>query len=181
MKAFIKIALRGVIRHKKRSAIAMLAVTFGLGAVIFLRSFIHGAQSQMVANITAVLTGDAQIVPAAQQNLYETNFIIREPAPVWEMLKEDVAVKGVMGKVVRGGIVASPAASLMSFIVGVDPAEEALTGTKRTIIAGRNLASGEGHEALVGEKMREILGVEVGEKIVVTAEDENGELAGESL
>lgn len=181
MSPSLKIAWRGVFRHKKRSAIAVASVAFGLGAVIFLRSFIHGAQNQMVANITATLTGDAQIVPASQQNLYETNFVITNPADAREILREEPAVIGLMEKVVRGGIVASPTASMMTFIVGVDPQEEKLIGTRRTIISGNDLASGTGHEALVGEAMRKILGVEVGEKIVVTAEDEQGELTGEAF
>ena len=63
MRALLKIAIRNIFRNKKRSLITLSAVSFGLGALIFLRGFMYGAQRQMGHNITSTLTNDSQIIP----------------------------------------------------------------------------------------------------------------------
>ena len=75
--------------------------------MIFLRGFIFGAQNQMVENITTSLTSDAQIVPKALENIYNTNGFIEDPEPIRKILHEEPRIKGFVERIVSGGIISS--------------------------------------------------------------------------
>lgn len=179
MRALFKIALRNIFRHKKRSFITISAIAFGLGALIFLRSFVHGAQSQMTENVTSALTGDIQILPKALENIYNTNGAIENPAPIRTIL-QDPRIQGFAENIIGGGLISSSSNSMATFIVGIDPGKEAAIGNELSLVAGRKLASEEPYGAIIGKKMAGVLGIELGDKVVVTAQDYYGSLAGEA-
>lgn len=181
MKLFFAIAVRNMFRNKKRSLITLSAVTFGLAALIFLKGFVYGAQSQMVENITSSLTSDAQIVPAALENIYNTNSYIEDPEPVRRLVRENPKISGFAERVIAGGLVSSATNSMATFIVGFDPDQETAIGSRREVTRGRLMTLQDDHGAALGEKMRQVLGVEIGDKIVVTAQDYYGALAGEAF
>lgn len=180
MTALLKIAVRNIFRNKKRSLITLSAVSFGLGALIFLRGFMYGAQRQMIHNITSTLTSDAQIVPKALENIYNTNSFIEDPERIRQILKEDRRIAAFAERVVAGGIVSSATNSMATFIVGFDPDRETAIGSRRTVVKGRLMTQEDEQGAAIGDKMREVMGVEIGDKIVVTAQDYFGALAGEA-
>src|SRR5262245_1379288 len=107
MRIFLSLALRNMFRNKKRSLITLSAVTFGLAALIFLRGFVFGAQAQMVENITTSLTSDAQIVPAALENIYNTNGYIEDPEAIRKILRGNPHITDFAERVIAGGIVSS--------------------------------------------------------------------------
>lgn len=181
MRIFLSLALRNMFRNKKRSLITLAAVTFGLTALIFLRGFVFGAQAQMVENITTSLTSDAQIVPAALENIYNTNGYIENPEAIRQILRQDPRIQDFAERVIAGGIVSSASNSIATFVVGFDPEAETRIGSRRDVVRGRLMTLEDGHAAAIGDKMREILGVDIGDKIVVTTQDYFGALAGEAF
>ncbi len=181
MRAIIKIAYRNLLRHKRRSSIIVVAIAIGLGAIVFLRGFASGAQRQMVDNIVSVITSEISIVPKSMRNIYNTTAYIEDPEPVRRLLREDPRVAGFAEEVFGAGIVASPQASIMTFVSGIDPEQETAIGSRFPIVSGRLYAPGEDHSVILGEKMRKVLGVELGEKVVVTVQDQEGGLTGESF
>ena len=181
MMILVKMALRNIFRNKKRSMITLIAVSFGLSALIFLRSFMYGAQSQMIDNITRTLTSDAQIVPKALENIYNTNAYLDNADQIREVLKNDPRIEGVAERVIAAGIVASATSSMPTYIVGGTREMEDLIKSKNTLVEGRDLEPSDEHGAIIGKKMREVLGVQLGEKVVLTAQDYYGSMAGEAL
>lgn len=181
MTILFKIALRNILRNKKRSLITLSAVSFGLGALIFLRSFMFGAQHQMVENITTSLTSDAQIVPKALENIYNTNGYIEDPESIRKILYDDPRILNFAERVIAGGIVSSATNSIATFIVGFDPVQEVAIQSRRDVTQGRLLTRDDEHGAAIGEKMRQMMGVDIGDKIIVTAQDYYGALAGEAF
>lgn len=180
MTIFLVIAIRNMLRNKKRSLITLSAVTFGLAALIFLRGFVSGAQAQMVENITRTLTSDAQIVPKALQNIYNTNGYIENPEPIRRILRSDPRILGFAERILAGGIVSSATNSIPTFVVGFDPDQESAIGSRREVVQGRLMTYDDTRGVALGDKMREVLGVQIGDKIVVTAQDYYGALAGEA-
>ncbi|MGZ5781258.1 MAG: ABC transporter permease, partial [Burkholderiaceae bacterium] len=55
------LAMRNLTRHPLRTLLTMIAITFGLGAFVFVGSIANGFYTQIVANATGMVTGDAQI------------------------------------------------------------------------------------------------------------------------
>ncbi|MBI2981639.1 MAG: hypothetical protein HYY44_05030, partial [Deltaproteobacteria bacterium] len=133
MRILLRLSLRNIFRHKKRSLITIAAIAVGLGALIFMRSFMHGAHIQMVRNVTRTLTSDAQIVPAALENFYNTNGAIEDPGPIREMLRSDPRVVAYSERIIGGGMISSEKKSMATFIIGFDPEQEEKIGTRREV------------------------------------------------
>lgn len=56
-----KLALRNVMRNRRRSGITVLSIAVGLAALTFLWGFIDGQNRQMVNNTTRYFATDAQV------------------------------------------------------------------------------------------------------------------------
>lgn len=180
MRLFLKIAVRNLLRHRKRSLITLAAVGFGVGALIFLRGFIYGAQTQMVKNITETLTGDMQIVPEAFENIYNTNGAIENPEPIRKILRESGRVTAFAERIIGSGIIASEKQSMATFLVGIDPDQETAMGTRRHQVGGRGLTTEDDRMVMLGEKMRRVLEIEMGDKVVLSVQDYYGSLAAQN-
>ncbi len=178
MKLIFTIAFRNILRNKKRSFITLLAVALGIGSMIFLRSFAFGAQSQMVKNIISTITSEAQIFPKSMDNIYNTNGAIEDPEFIRRLLKADPRISGYAEEISGSGIVASATASVMTFVNGIDPAQEQAIGGRYPLAGGHLMTAAEPYGAVLGEKMRKILGVEIGDKVVVTVQDYLGGFSG---
>lgn len=179
MKILVTIALRNLMRNRRRTIITLTAIALGLGALLFLRNFMYGAQSQMVHNLVSTLTSDIQIIPQAQENIYNINGAIEDPAPILELLARDPRLRGYAPEIVGAGLIAGATESMATFIVGLDPERERQMGnTPPPLVSGRMLTSQDRAAMIMGEPMREILGVHVGDTVVLTGQDYYGALAG---
>lgn len=181
MTLFLTIAFRNMWRNQRRSLITIAAVALGLAALIFLRGFIHGVQTQIVHNLAQTLTGDIQIAPPTRNLLYSANLVIDQSAPLRHILEQDPHVHAYAERIYGSGVVASAARSIVTGIMGIAPVQEQRIASRRPIVQGRTLADGDDHGVMIGEPMRKILEVEIGDKIVVTAQDSKGELSGEAF
>ena len=179
MKILLKLAFRNIFRHKKRSLITIAAIAAGLGALIFIRSFMHGVHLQMVRNVTRTLTSDIQIVPAALEDFYNTNGAIEDPEPIRRLLRADPRVTAFSERIVGGGMVASEQKSVATFIIGLDPEDEQKIDARRDVASGRALTNSDTQGVVLGEKLRQVLEAQIGEPIVLTAQDYYGSLTGE--
>lgn len=182
MKILATIALRNLFRNRRRTLITVVAIAFGLGALIFVRSFMYGAQSQMVANIISTLTSDLQIIPKSQENIYNINGSIENPTPITTTLEKDPRVRGVTEEITAAGLVSGPSDSMATFIVGVDPTREATMGnTAPKIFSGHWLENDHSDTMVMGEPMRESLGIKLGDRVVLTGQDFYGSLVGKQF
>lgn len=178
---FFKIAWRNILRNKRRSAITIFAVSFGLGAVIFLWSFVDGFQYQMEESIKTIITGDIQIYPQGAEGLYNVNLLLENPEEVRSVLNNTPLVAKKVERVLASGIVSSANNSLMTFVVGMDPTQEKNFTNKNLIVKGRTLVDTDEHGAIVGAPMAKQMKVDVGDKIVLVLQDRYGSLVGESF
>ena len=60
-RVFLKLAMRGLARNRRRSLITIAAIAIGLAGLVFLWGYIDGINRQMIANITSYLTGHVQV------------------------------------------------------------------------------------------------------------------------
>ncbi len=181
MSIFLKIAWRNILRNKRRSAITISAVSFGLAAVIFLWSFVDGFQNQMAESIKNIITGDIQIYPQGAEGLYNVNLLLENPEEVRKVLGQTPHIRKKVERVLASGIISSTNNSLMTFVVGVDPTQEKNFNSKSLIAKGRQLEEADEHGAIVGLPMAKQLKVDLGDKIVLVLQDRFGSLVGESF
>lgn len=181
MSIFFKIAWRNILRNKRRSAITISAVSFGLAAVIFLWSFVDGFQNQMEESIKSIITGDIQIYPQGAEGLYNVNLLLENPEEVRQAIQTTPKITKKVERVLASGIISSANNSLMTFIGGMDPTQEKIFNPKDLMVEGRMLEDGDEHGTIIGAPMAKQLKVGIGDKIVLVLQDRFGSLVGESF
>ena len=93
MKTFIKIAWRNIWRNKYRTTITLLGISLGLTSLIFIRSFIDGADTQMIENYTNLVTGHIQIHKKGFKKRVSLELSIEEPYKIEKILKKFPQIK----------------------------------------------------------------------------------------
>ena len=123
----------------------------------------------MVGGITHTLEGEAQVARKGFRNDFEVEYTIDDPASVVSQLKENKGLKGFGPRVIIGGMIASSYNTTGSLVYGVNAKQELkVSRISEAIIEGQYL-SGEPREILIGKPMAELLEVELGDRLIITA------------
>lgn len=176
------LALRNLSRHPLRTWLTMLAITFGLGAFVFVGSIANGFYNQIVDNATGMVTGDAQIQHKDFKEDMKSSLSIPNGMQLLERLRQLPTIGGISPRVQTTAMITSPAKSLPIMFVGVNPdTERQVTFLDKAVKEGRYLQTGNDREIVIGRKLAELLHVRLGERVVVMAQDINGGLASEAF
>jgi len=178
MTTFIKIAWRNIIRNKYRSLITVMAVAFGLAALIFIRAFVEGADCQMVENYTNLVTGHIQVHVLGFQKKMGLERSIVKPDEIIKILKEDPDVVAVSERIKDYVLVSSAEHSSGVLLLGVDPLNEPkVTYLNQRIRRGEPLSADKNNEIILGKDLVEVLDIDLGDKVVIMAQGADGSLA----
>ncbi len=178
MTTFTRIAWRNVVRNPARSLITIGAVAFGLAALIFLKSFVTGADHQMVTNYTDLLIGHIQIHKLGFQKNMGLDKSINNPYSLARSLLDVATVKAWAPRVKDFALVSSAENSAGVLLMGIDPINERhLSTLHERVRAGRWLEEGDDEKIVIGEQLAENLNVGLDDKIVVMSQGADGSLS----
>jgi putative ABC transport system permease protein len=173
----LKLAFRNVVRHKRRSAVAVCAVAFGIAALILASGFIEfifeGFREQTIHS----RLGHLQITrpgyhDAGKADLYA--FLLPATVPTLQGPHERPQLRTVAPRLSFSGLISHRDATLSFIGDGVSPREEALFRHGFQISAGSNLSPGEPRSIIVGEGLARNLGVSLGDRVVLLASTASG-------
>ncbi len=172
---FLKIAARGIVRNPRRTLLTVSATAFGLAAFIFLYSFVDGYFNQMIDNSTGYVTGDLQIQHKAFRQEMMPELSLRQPGRMLETIRRQPLVAAAAPRVQTPVLISSAAQSQNILLLGIDPdSERKVTFIGRTVREGKALQSGQDRDIMLGRKLAGKLGVRIGEKVVVMAQNTEG-------
>lgn len=179
----LQMALRNLWRQPVRTRLTMGAITFGLGAFIFLCSVAIGYFTQTIENATGTISGDAQVLRPAFKTDNQVGASLAFPA---EGLVEKVAsmpgVQAVSPRAQTQAMIGVANRSEAIMLVGVSPElEPKVTFMDKAVHLGRYLSPDGAREIVIGVKLATLLRVELGDKVVVTAQDRNGKLVSDAF
>ncbi|MGE5279207.1 MAG: ABC transporter permease [Deltaproteobacteria bacterium] len=178
MSTFIRIAWRNVVRNPARSFITAGAVAFGLGALIFLKSFVTGCDHQMISNYTDLLIGHIQIHRRGFEKNMSLEKSIKNPYKLARQLMSVPYIKAWAPRVKDFALVSSPQGSAGVMLLGIDPVNENyLTTLHKRVRAGSFLKKGDDDKVVIGRQLAENLAVIPGDKVVVMGQGADGSLA----
>ena len=165
----IKIAWRNLWRNKRRSVIVLVSVIIGVVALIIMDALSIGMVAQMLENQIGSHISHIQV----HKNGFNDNKIIQNYLPdskrVDIVLANSDGIKHYSPRVLTFGLLSSASNSSGVYLVGINPEqEEKVTKIKRSIVEGDYL-SGKEREIVIGKKLAEKLGVELGDKVVAMA------------
>lgn len=176
-----KLAWRNLLRNKRRTIIASIAIGIGLAALIFVDALMIGMTENMIKTATASFLGDAQIHRKGYQDEQEVSLTIQELKKVTSKLAKEAIVHYFTRRTFTLGMITSPANVSAINLVGVQPSTERyLSQIDDSITEGVYFEDNDNRDIIIGTKLAENLEIGIGDRVVVTvAQSASGELSQE--
>jgi ABC-type lipoprotein release transport system permease subunit len=184
-RALLTLSARSVGRNTRRSILTSAAMALGLALLMFSRALADGGHEQWIDS--AVRLGTGHVAIQAPQYLetgrLEHRLEAGEVAHIEKALAApgaDVTVKAWTPRLTVNGLASSAASALPVRIEGVDPARErAFSTLVDQLEEGRYLEPDDRLHAYVGVELARRLQLEVGDRMVITAQTASGEVEGQ--
>jgi putative ABC transport system permease protein len=175
----LTLAWRNIWRNRRRTIIILTSIVVGVVALIFFDSYVNGFMQQMFESQLGTHTGHLQIhARGFEDDRIVQNFMTESSTPS-AALKANPAVKAFSRRTVSYGLISSASNSAGIVLVGIHPDEEAgITTIKASVVTGRYLTDAR-HEAVIGKRLAETLGVGLGDRIVAMASSMDGSVGSE--
>ncbi len=178
---WIKLAWRNIFRNKRRTYIAGTAIGLGLASLIFTDALIIGMEKNMIHSATLTYLGEGQIHRQDYRQTQDAELTINHLPAILDSLKQEKIVRAYSVRAMATGMISSPADMQVVNMVGIDPhLEREVSQLDEVIQRGSFFTDENPRNLLLGSKLAEILDVDIGDRVVMTAARiQNGEFAQE--
>ena len=178
----LKIAWRNVWRNKIRSLVVIIAVALGLWAGTFASAFYEGVIDQKIEDVINNEYAHFQI----HDTLFREELLLKRGIPGYDQivatLAEDDSIKAFTSRVIVGGMFASSHKTGALRLLGVQPnSEDEVTGLASRIQEGAYFEGVKRNPILISKKTAEKYNLKLKSKVVVTAQDLEGEIIAASF
>jgi ABC-type lipoprotein release transport system permease subunit len=173
------LAWRNIWRNPRRTLILLTAVGIGVWSMIVLTAFMRGMVADLIENGIATLTGDVKIYANGYRSDPALENRIREPEALLSGLREILPPGAKIAARLRVPAVCQNARhSAGVSLVGIDPEMEAgVSFIGGGVSAGRMLHPTDSGGILVGRALLDEFETRVGNKLIVTSENDKNEIA----
>lgn len=172
----LRIALRNTLRQRRRSGVAILAIAFGVIAMLLAGGFIEwifwasreGTAVTQIGHIQVVKPGyhrDGQSDPYA--------YLLPASVPGLSELQRDPAIRAIAPRLDFNGLINHGDTTLTFLAIGVDPARDPSL-LYLIIPQGSGLKPGDAEGILIGTGLAANLGVGVNDRVVLLANTASG-------
>ncbi len=169
MKFFIKLAWKNVLRNKRRTIIASIAIGIGLAALIVSDGVIIGMKKSLIDSATSTLLGEAQIHHKDFRLSQDVEKTIEDPEGIEHNLKLEQKVSNFSKRVISFGMLTSPSNVESVVIYGINPDKDKfLTKIDENISEGSYFGGKNPRDIVIGEKLANVLEAGIGDRVVIT-------------
>jgi putative ABC transport system permease protein len=166
------LAFRNIVRQRRRSAIAIAAVAFGITALILANGFIEWIFLDFRESTIKSQLGHLQIVRPGYHDAGKADpyaFLLPDAVPELETPNEPQQIKSIAPRLSFSGLISRGEATLSFIGDGDDPQQQEGFGDALQISAGRNLSADDPLGIIVGEGLARNLGANVGDQVILLA------------
>ena len=183
----VVLALRNLRRQLRRTLLTSLAMIIGGGLLMFSLTLGDGTHEAWIES--GVRMGSGHVTIERPEFRISRRIEDRLPEMARRATEQVLAsvgiaeqVKAVSPKLIITGLASSAAGARPAQIMGVEPRAEALFSTlDEQLVEGRYLDPADRLAAVVGIGLVESLDLRLGSRLVLTAQDAHGEVAGQLL
>ena len=177
----LQIALRNVLRNRKRSAIIMAAIMFGLWGGLVASGVSFGFSYDTVSSALDTRLSHIQIHRPGYRESRTIGDTLQASSEILARVSNTTGVAAVAGRLVVEGMAASAETATGVSIIGVDvAAETTVTLLHQHFVEGSFDLRGRGNRIVIGRDLAKRLSVRLGSKIVLTTQDVQGAIVGAS-
>jgi len=178
----IRLAWRNLWRNKRRTLITISSICFGLVLALVFIGLGDGTYGTMIESAARLGSGHITLENPGYRMSLSTRLTLHSINEVVKRFKGLREIEGWAPRILGQAMLSTSYGSVGAAFIGVDPErEKGITLFIEKIIEGTYLEDSEGRGALIGSKMAERLKVSIGSKMVITANNLQGEIAGELL
>lgn len=167
------LAVRNVIRQRRRTAAALLAVAFGVAAIIVSGGFVRDIFRQLGEAIIRSQTGHLQIAKPeffTSGSRSPERHLMENPEHLVAALSALPEVVEVMARIRFSGLLGNGRSDFGVLVEGIEPAKEARLGTYVRVLQGRRLVHDDALGLMAGEGVAQSLALAAGAPVsLVTA------------
>lgn len=180
LRSHLLLALRNLWRNPKRTLLTLLSLVSGVAALTLLAALNDGWLKEMQDNFILAVTGHVQVHARGFEGSQNLSDHMSDIAPIRALISTDPAVTGWTRRVRSSGLASVAGTSAGIQIMGVDPEQETwVTRMHEKVQQGRWLRPGFGRDLLLGSTVARNLGAAIGDRVVLTAQRPDGEMAAE--
>jgi putative ABC transport system permease protein len=174
--ATLKLAARNLLRHRRRTLVAVASVAFGIAALVVANGFAEWMFVDFREATIESQYGHVQVTrPGYHENGAADPFRHLLPANPGAGSIEDIPHgRAVAPRLALTGLVSRGEATVSFSGEGFDPAKDMTADRALTIVAGARLESGSRNEVLLGKGLATLLGAGVGDDIVLLVNTPRG-------
>lgn len=175
---YFNLALRNIIRQKRRSFLSISAVSFGIIALILASGFIEWIFLDMRESTIHSQLGHLQITRPGYQDEGKANpyhFLLPDNQSELKLTTSSLEkIKVIVPRLSFSGLI-STGESTLSFIgEGVDQIEQTFFGNALQITAGNYLSENNPFQIIMGEGLSRNLGVKTGDNVTLLVNTASG-------
>jgi len=163
-----QLALRNVVRQRRRTLSAVGALMLGVASIILAGGFVKDIFRHLAESTIRSQTGHLQI---ARAGFFSTGyrspekFLIRDSQNLTRLLGSRTDVTDYMARLQLSGLLSNGRADLAVVGEGVEPAKESRLGTYVNLLQGRWLSDDDRFGIVVGEGVAQSLKLHVGDAV----------------
>jgi putative ABC transport system permease protein len=191
VRLLVTLALRNLLRHRRRTLLTAAALVMGIGIMILGRAWTKATEKAVVEPAKLSTLGHVQVFAedAAADAGAEISFIspqnnyrlIPEPQKVINLvLREEPRLQAGMARLMVGALLSSGDVSMEGLLIGIDPRARAAAYPALGLREGRFFEPGE-KGVLLNRAVARKLGVGVGGTVVALGTTADGRLSGVKL
>ncbi|MCK5222459.1 MAG: ABC transporter permease, partial [Candidatus Aminicenantes bacterium] len=166
---YLKLAWRNILRNKRRTIIASIAIGVGLASMILTDGIMIGMKDNLVDSATSTLLGEAQIHHKDFRHTQDVEKTIINKSEILKDLEKDSSVERFSERVITLGMITSPSTAESVIVYGINPESDSyLSKIDDRIREGSYFEDGGDREIVIGSKLAEVLEVSLGDRIVIT-------------
>jgi len=179
-----KLALRNVLRNKRRSFLTGLSIAFAVMIVIFLWTFVSGILVGMFNNYVTNSVGHIRVLNTdylKRETMLPLSATVPDYQRLITTLEQDQSVKLATGRIKFGVLMDIKGKNKPVLGIGIDPQREStVLGLYQKMISGKMFAAGTS-ETVVGAGLAKELGLKTGDTLTVITQTAHGSLSGLNL
>ncbi len=171
-----KLALRDLLRNRRRSLLTLLAVVVGVGLLLFVSSFYQGIFDGSLDMSIHLQTSHLQVrAPSYDEDKVSLEWkdLLNDPQGLTRQIQAIPGVQAATPVLWASGMVLSGDESVGVQVNGVDPQSAILAPIRQSIVAGEIIAPDDRNGVLIGKALADLLGLKVGQDIVLVISTSN--------
>ncbi len=179
MMNYLKIAYRNLGRHRRRTALSVLALAMGTSLLMFIAAFFQGEMRSSMETTLRLDSGHIQVTAAEYDSdklSVAWEYLIENPEQAAAQIEALGQVQVATPRLMASGIVSVGDESTGVQIMGIVPDSEANAPYRDGIVAGEFLTADDREGIVIGYPLAQSFGLNIGDQLTLLVNTSEGDV-----